>query len=457
MGSERLTMQVAEWISALRHGDVPTETRQALRLLALDTIGAALFGCDRPWTQAIRSWALAAAPGRAEKGRARIWGDNAAVLRASDAALVNGASAHAYELDDYHNAKLHPGSVVVPAALALGEAEDCDGALVETAIAAGYEVMIRTSLALDPSAGRLKGWHLTAVCGTFGAAAAAAVLLRLNPEQTAWALGLAGTQSGGLFAFTTDGSNSKRLHPGRAAQSGIMAAELAALGLSGPTVIYEAEDGGFLKAFVDKPDGSRLIDGLGTRWLAADTAFKPYSCCGSLHSHVDAALQLRGRYRPGASVRVGLPKVVDVQCGYPYEAGSELNAQMSARYCVAAALMDGDVLPAQFLPERIADAGITSLAQSVELVHDPELDKLYPRLFAGWVEIEGERVSLTNPSGNPANPEMAASLRRKFKVLAEPLLGVGGASGLAAILGDLDSTTARRVVDRTVLPVRVAA
>ena len=447
-----VTRELAGWISSLQHQDVPIETRRALRLLALDTIGAALFGRDRPWTEAIRSWALAAAPGPAPRGRARIWGERDAVLRAADAALVNGASAHAYELDDYHNAKLHPGSVVIPAALALGEAEDSDGALVETAIAAGYEIMIRTSLALDPSAARLKGWHLTAVCGTFGAAAAAAVLLRLDPERTAWALGLAGTQSGGLFAFTTDGSNSKRLHPGRAAQSGIMAAELAARGLSGPTSIYEAEDGGFLQAFVDAPDASRLVDGLGSQWLAADTAFKPYSCCGSLHSHVDAALQLRERYRPGVAVRVGLPKVVDVQCGYPYEPGSELNAQMSARYCVAVGLLDGAVLPGQFLPERIADPEVTRLAQSVELVWDRQLDDLYPRLFAGWVEVEGERVFLTNPSGNPANPEMPDSLRRKFATLVQPVLGEGGARGLEAILEDLDSTTARRVVDRAVLP-----
>lgn len=445
-----VTREVAQWIASLRHRDVPNATRQALRLLVLDTIGSALFGRDRPWTRAIREWALAAAPGRAERGRARIWGEEEAVLRASDAALVNGASAHAYELDDYHNAKLHPGSVVIPAALALGEAEDLDGALVETAIAAGYEVMIRTSLALDPSAARLKGWHLTAVCGTYGAAAASAVLLGLDAERTAWALGLAGTQSGGLFAFNADGANSKRLHPGRAAQSGIMAAEMAARGLSGPTFVYEAEDGGMLKAFVDDPDPSRLIAGLGKEWVADTTAFKPYSCCGSLHSHVDAALALRERFRPGVHVRVGLPKVVDVQCGYPYEPGSELNSQMSARYCVAAALLDGDVLPPQFLPARIADPSITDLAKSIELVWDKDLDQLYPRLFAGWVEVDGERVSLTNPSGNPANPQMPASLRRKFTSLAGPLLGERK-EDLAAILADLDSTTARQVVDRAVL------
>ena len=175
--------------------------------------------------------------------------------------LVNGTAAHAFELDDFHNAKLHPGAVVIPAAFAVAEARGIGGARLETAIAAGYEVMIRTSLALDPSEGRLRGWHLTAICGTFGAAAAAAVLMGLDAERTAWALGLAGTQSGGLFAFNADGTMSKRLHPGRAAQAGIMAAELAELGFSGPTQIYEAEDGGFLWAYSSKSKTGPLVDG----------------------------------------------------------------------------------------------------------------------------------------------------------------------------------------------------
>ena len=141
--------------------------------------------------------------------------------------------------------------MVIPAALALAEAHDAPGALLETAIAAGYEVMIRTGLALDPSVARLRGWHLTGVCGPLGAAAAGAVLLGLDGERCAWALGLAGTQGAGLFAFNADGTMSKRLHPGFAARAGVTAVQLAARGVSGPTQLYEAADGGFLAAFSD--------------------------------------------------------------------------------------------------------------------------------------------------------------------------------------------------------------
>ena len=446
------TREIATWVSGLRHKDIPDHVRQALRLLALDTVGAALIGMVQPWTQAIRAWALAGAPGPASTGRARIWGEGTAVLRAADAALVNGAAAHAYELDDFHNAKLHPGAVVLPAALALGEALDADGALVETALAAGYEVMIRTSLAMDPSVGRLRGWHLTGVCGTFGAAAAGAVLLGLDAERTAWALGLAGTQSAGTWAFNADGASSKRLHPGRSAQSGVMAAELAALGFTGPTAFYETLDGGLLSTFVGGGDLSQLTDGLGTKWHAADTSMKPYSCCGSLHAHIDAVLALRDLWQPGKRVRLGLANVIKVQCGFDYEPSSELNAQMSARYCAAVAMLDGQALPAQFSPARIADPRVTELAQSIEIVHEPRHDPLYPKRFCGWAEIETaggklERVEVMDPSGNPANPAMPAALQQKFSQLVAPMIGGNRATEVRESFAHLGERRARRVVD----------
>ena len=451
------TRIVASWVAGLRHEDVPQPVREALRRLTLDTLGGALFGRAQPWTEAVRAWAKLAVPAPGAR-RARLWGEHDAhPLRPADAALVNGTAAHAYELDDYHNAKLHPGAVVIPAAFALAETLNADGARLETAIAAGYEVMIRSALALGPGPARLRGWHLTAVCGTLGAAAAAAVLLGLDEERTAWSLGLAGTQSGGLFAFTTDGTASKRFHPGRAAQSGIMAAELAELGLSGPTVIYEAADGGLLSTFIDNADASQLTEGLGKIWQAADTSFKPYSCCGSLHPNIDAALALRPRWRNGGRVRVGLANVVNVQCGYDYSAGSELNSQMSARYCVAAALLDGAVLPAQFEPGRIADPAITRLAQTIEIVHDAELDNFYPVHFAGWVdcEVDGgklERVRLNDPSGSPLNPLMQESLQRKYFALATPILGEPKAKALAATVADLHKHTTRDVLQAAMAP-----
>ena len=443
--SDGVTRTVAGWLAGLGHEDIPEPVRRAVRLFVLDTLGVGLVGMDQPWTGIVADWVSRWAPGRGPL--ARRWGSGRADLRPSDAALVNGVAAHAFELDDFHNAKLHPGAVVVPAALATAEAYGGAGERLETAIVAGYEVMIRTALALEPSHARLRGWHLTGVCGTFGAAAATAVLLGFDAERTAWALGLAGTQSAGLFAFNADGSMSKRFHPGRSAQSGVLAAELAAMGFTGPTSVYEAADGGLLKAFSDHSDPGPLVGGLGATWHAAETTFKPYSCCGSVHPHIDAALALRASYRPGARVRAGVARVVDVQCGYPYRPGTALNAQMSLRYCVAVALTDGAVLPRQFAADRIADRTVTALAESIEVVHDPALDAIYPGRFAGWVEVEEapgrfRRVDVLDPSGSPANPGRDAALRAKFRALAAPILGEAGAERVEAAVGDLDRWSA---------------
>jgi 2-methylcitrate dehydratase PrpD len=281
-----------------------------------------------------------------------------------------------------------------------------------------------------------------------------AVLLGFDQQRTAWALGLAGTQSGGLFAFNADGTMSKRLHPGRAAQAGIMAAELAELGLTGPTQIYEAEDGGLLWAFSSKSRTGPLLDGLGKTWHAADTSFKPYSCCGSLHSYVDAAIALRPKWKPGARVRTGVAEVVNVQCGYPYAQGSQLNAQMSIRYCTAVALVDGAALLPQFTPERIADAKLTELAQSIEVVHDPAQDKLYPGRYAAWIELETApganeflREERMDPSGHPNSPGREAALRSKFQMLTTPVLGATVASRLSEEVETFERSSVRRIVE----------
>jgi 2-methylcitrate dehydratase PrpD len=413
------TREVANWVADLRHDDLPQRTREVVRIAILDTIGAGVYGFQTPWAKMLLEWARRGAG----TGESTVWGEAKASLRAADAALVNGTAAHAFELDDYHNAKLHPGAVVVPAAIAMAEKLSSTGTELVTAIAAGYEVMIRTSLALNPSATRLRGWHLTGVCGPFGAAAACASLMKLHTEQCAWALGLAGTQGAGLWAFNADGTMSKRLHAGKAAHSGVLAAELAQIGFTGPTQIYEFEDGGVLKAFSDASDAAPLTKDLGSVYHLDKTSIKPYSCCGSTHSYIDAALELRRKlgapWNSRMPVRVGTAKVVDVQCGFDYAPSSALNAQMSLRYTVAAALADGQVLPAQFSDAKLGDPALVALANNMELVPDPALDKLYPKDFPGWVAAEHngkwERVDVMNPTGSVHAPIDAKGIAQKFR------------------------------------------
>jgi 2-methylcitrate dehydratase PrpD len=245
----------------------------------------------------------------------------------------------------------------------------------------------------------------------------------LDAERTAWALGLAGTQGAGLWAFNADGTMSKRLHAGKAAHSGVLAAELAALGFTGPTQIYEYADGGVLKAFSDNSDPAPLTADLGHVFHLEATSIKPYCCCGSTHSYVDAALQLREKlgtpWDVKRKVRVGVANVVNVQCGFDYRPSSALNAQMSLRYVVAAALVEGQALPPQFTDEKMRDPRLVELAQSIELVPDAKLDALYPKEFPGWVAAEsrGEwvRAYVANPTGSQFSPIDARGITEKFR------------------------------------------
>jgi 2-methylcitrate dehydratase PrpD len=179
-----------------------------------------------------------------------------------------------------------------------------------------------------------------------------------------------------------------------------------------------------LKAYSDRSDPAPLTAELGTVYRLDTNRIKPYSCCGSTHSYVDAAFELRRRlgtpWDAKRRVRVGLAKVVDVQCGFAYIPTSALNAQMSLRYVVAAALLEGQVLPPQFSDKKLSDPAITELAQRIELEHDPALDKLYPQQFAAWIAVEDDagkwvRVDVLDPLGSEANPVGERGVIEKFR------------------------------------------
>ena len=225
-------------LAAIRDGRLPGAVLDQARLCLLDTLGCGVYGSGLDEGRRV-----VAALGQLGGGGAPVWGCGALLAR-SDCALACGALAHLRELDDVHWSITHPGAVVVPAlhALAWGR----DGRLGEAlaALVAGYEAMVRVSRASGFLAHRRKGWHATATMGPFGAAAACGVLLGLEPDRLVSALGLAGSRTGGTWAFKADGAMSKRLHPGLAARDGLTAACLARSGITGPEYVLEAEDGG---------------------------------------------------------------------------------------------------------------------------------------------------------------------------------------------------------------------
>jgi 2-methylcitrate dehydratase PrpD len=442
----RPTQALADFVASARQRGAPDGVRHVLQAAVTDSIGCGLFGLMTPAGRIVQEFA-------GEQGGpadATLWASGGVRVSSANAALAMGTAIHAFDFDDHHRAKIHPGAAVLPAVLALGERHQIDGRTCLAALAAGYEAMTRVSLAANPSSSRMRGWHLTGTCGTFGAAAAASVVLRLDASTTASALGLAGTQSAGLWAFNADGAMSKRLHPGRSAQSGIIAALLAQKGFQGPRQILEADDGGFLAATSDKIRIDEIERDLGRVWRTDEVCFKPYACCGSNHSSIDAALDLMAEHRFAASdvmrVKVGVSRVVERQTGCPYRPSTVLNAQMSLRFNLAVALVDGTALVDQFTEARIADPVVGDLASRVDVEVDPEIDAVYPERYAGVVTIvlnEGRqlRKRVDYSKGMPENRMTARDLDAKFLSLAGAAVGATAAGDLLEQIAGIFDTS----------------
>lgn len=401
----------------------------------VDVVGCALWGLETPWGQRILQHVASSGPGPAS-----IWGTG--LTSAPDkAALALGTLAHAIDFDDYHpGAKVHPAAVVLPAALALGEALGSSGADVLVAAALGFEVMIRVSLATGSVAGMLNGYHMTGITGGVGAAAAAAKLLGLDRVRTAHALGLAATQASGLMGFVHEGSDTKRLHAGRAAEIGIVSAQLAAIGMTAPPHMLEMPHGGFMSAFSTDPHPDRALLDLGRRWHAAEISFKRFSCCGSIHSSVEALGDVVAAHALDAGeverISVRQSRAVIAQCGWPYQASNAMHAQMSMRYCLAVYLLDGQILPTQFRDDRLDAPDVVALAARIDVVEDEEMELLYPERFASVVEVEARgRVfegRCMSPSGSADNPVAGPQIEAKFRALASGRIGADRAGEFLA-------------------------
>lgn len=439
----RTTCKLAGFAARLSFSDLSRDLVSRLKKYLLDAIGCAVYGASLPWAQIVNRWVM----DQEGKKEATLWRQGFSGPCAN-VALGLGVMIHSFDFDDYHNAKIHPGAPVIPAAMTVGEMLNASGKDLLTAMAAGYETMIRISLAAGPNASRLKGWHLTGTTGTFGAAAAAGRLLALSDHDMASALGMAGTQSAGLWAFLADGAMSKRFHAGRSSQSGIMAAFLARNGFRGPTQILEAQDGGFCRAMSDHFDLSLATAGLGTVYHGADVNIKPYACCASSHSAVDAVLEIRKNsgFSPSEveNIIVKTAGGVQVQCGFPYTAAGVVQAQMSLQYIAAVTMLDGAALPEQFSDERIADPQILDLARRVQIVVDPDIDNTYPRLYANRVEVvlkDGRRFEtrVDYARGSTERPIGFSEVAEKFRGMTARMISRETADRIIDTVGSLDT------------------
>ena len=369
------TSRMAEFVAELKFEQIPPEVIERIKLLILDSLGCAIFGAQLPWSRILID-TLAGLDGTAS---CAVWGTGQR-LSAPHAALANGALVQSFELDDVHRqGVLHAGAVALPPLVAIAETRrGTSGRDFLTAAVAGYEVGPRVGQCMGPEH-LVQGWHSGATVGVFAAAAAAASALRLPKEKVTHALGIAGTQSSGLMAAQF-GAMVKRMHAGRAAQSGLYAAMLAERGFTGITDVFENPYGGFCTTFsrsTDRFDLEQLSSGLGERYETMRISIKLYACVSTNHTSLDALRKIRERRRFEAaevqSITVHCSRATVEHAGWPYRPEGMTAAQLNLSFCLATLLLEGDVFVEQFSEAAIRDPRRISLARKVRVIEDTDI------------------------------------------------------------------------------------
>ena len=443
--------RLAAWSAALAWDDLPAPVRRTLLDFVLDTLGVIGGAAQAPGLGPLRA-ALAAWEPAGGIATPLLGGPR---LAPPSAALANGAAAHALDFDDQHDpARIHAFCVVLPAALAVAEAEGAiDGRRFLTAIAAGVEIFCRLGLACHGSLGR--GWHPTTQLGTPAAAATAARLMGLDAAQTVHAMGLAFTQMGGTTQFIADGALAKRLGPGFAARSGVLAAQLARAGLTGPWRWLSGKAGLFHLHEQGDVVPALLQDGLGESWRLADLSMKPYPCCRCTHTVIDLALALRQEgLRPEriASGEIFLGRVNRQIVGAGFDPAAPnpvVHAQFNACYAFAAALRDGAVTIPSFAPARIRaeDLRFATRLVTQEATELASADIAPARLRL--VLTDGSVLERGKPTmkGSPEEPLARDEVLAKFRAclaagFGTPAAKADGFAGLVETLPDLPDVAA---------------
>jgi 2-methylcitrate dehydratase PrpD len=423
------TIRLADYAAKLTYEDLPPAVVQRAKDTIIDTVASIYYGHALPWSKIIVSYAERTGAG----GKSRILGSPGPTVHPNAAALANGSLAHAFELDSLTKpgTGCHPGAALVVPALAIAQSEDraFSGRDLITAVVAGAEVLIRIGHATQHT-NEKRGFHAPGTTGPFGGAVAAGRLLGFKTELIANALGIAGSLSSGLLEFARFGSGAmvKRLHIGRAAESGVLAATLARDGFEGPVTVLEGA-AGFLKVFCDKPDIDRLVCGLGREYETLTTLIKQYACHITAQTPVQAFEELRAalRFEAGDIERItiaGIERMVRVN-NIPKPA-DRMMAQYSAPFCVALSMFRDLRDPDVFDEEVVKNEKVLDLVSRIDMVVD-EGKEAYGSL-ASTVTVylkdgRHEKRRIEEFAGTPANPLDRDGLRRKFLFLARGYVG----------------------------------
>ncbi len=444
---EGAAQELIRFCQTLSVDTVPGSVINNAKWCLLDSLGCALFGSQQPWARIMAEEMLA----EGSRGHSSIMGRKE-TLAAPGAALCNGTATHGFELDDLlDEAIVHPGAIVVPAALAVAEAIDAPGSRLLLGIIAGYEAINRAGLAIGVEPAR-RGHHQTALAGPLGSVIAAGVVMNLSREQLTAAVGLACSTSSGTksFAAGSGGGMMKRMHAGRAAEAGVRMAQLAARGFTAPPTALDGRFGllEVLSGTSARPE--QLALDLGRRWAVNQVYVKVYPCCAWIQATVQQLVAMRGTRPVKAedvkNLRIGV-------CSYAARNNGNVSppdtmgAQYSLPYCAALAVTGDPRDPAMYFGDQLDQPARRELARRLEIVVDPEMEAAYPKHYGARVHLElsnGKTCdsAVLDPHGMPSDPCSDEERIAKFRLLVRDRLSEGQTSQVIdAVKGaeDIDS------------------
>lgn len=442
----------ADFVKSTRFEDLDQEVTAQAKMLLLDLLGISLAG-----------YKLMEFPRLVVDYMAGLGGTPEATIiqtkkkfPAINAAFANAACSHAIDMDDGHRfGALHPGAAVIPAALAASEISGGDTRDLIAGIVVGYEVMIRIGMAINPSSLN-RGFHITGITGSFGAAAAGASIMGLTHEETVGALGLAGLQSSGLIQVNheTEGAKVKPINPARAATSGLLSSIFARKGARGPLSIFEGEDG-FLKAVADEVKEDLFAQNLGDEFEIRNVYLKIYAACRHAHAPIDAALFA---FRKS---RVDIPEIERILVE-TYPAAIRLSGirhattpsagRFSIPFSVALALKEGEAGAGKYSEETVGDETIQALARKVDLSVSHKWEKLYPEKRGATVTITDVNrkkwsAEVDLAKGEPENPVTEEEIYDKFFGNATLLIDPEEAEKIADAVNHLEEIPLKRLME----------
>jgi 2-methylcitrate dehydratase PrpD len=434
-----VSAQLAERLATFRLRDVPAEVVAHAKLILLDTLGA-ILAASNPKYSASRILVEFARElgGRPESSLVGQGFKTSCV----NAALVNGTFGYYCDIEPHHvGGILHAPAVMVPTSLAVAEKVGASGKQFLEAMVLGIEVTCRVSYALNPTALYNRGFHPSAICGAFGAAAAAGRLFRLTPPKFRNALGLAMQQASGLLAWASDRTeNSRPFNPGLAARNGTTAAYLAARGFGGPPVPFEGKYDVFT-AFSGERHEEALLADWGKHFYLPEFAYKQYSSCSFTHPGLDGLLDLARQHRLQPA------DVQEIVLRFPKSGAhmidnNELKSHC-AQYILPVGFVCGRVLIDDILQDRMRNPEVARLREHTRLVPDPELDRGWPETYASIVEVttaDGRQLSarVDHAKGTMENPLTPEEIHRKYRVLAATVTAAAHAEQIAGVAEQID-------------------